>query len=266
VAFEPPTARFDDAAVAAQGALNEIAVASFATAYPAKLEDVPTPVALDAIPAPVPVNDISALAALGQNVQWAAAQPAAFADPVRQRELSFMPVAPFVPAPAIAPLAQDTPRTEGAPQQLANLDNPRRLPGTPLTLTALAQFNAFDASRTMQRFEVTGKSPLPRLLIDNALHAFLGTERDDEQLKAARNALQRAHDMNGHRVKVILGEQRERDGVARLEVRELKRYSLRIAGELRYDPVMRRNVRAEIILDHEEPLTSLTLSRKLSLR
>jgi hemolysin activation/secretion protein len=235
-AFEPPTARFEGVDVAAIGALDEIAVASFATAYPAKLEDIPV------------------ASVLQQEQLLAAAQSPAFAGAAQK------------PKPVVAQVTPPSAIVPSAPQQLANLDVQERLPGKPLAPVVLARFNAFDESRTMQRFEVTGRSPMPRPLIDDALKAFLGNDRTDEQLQAARDALQRAHDVSGHRVKVILGEQGERDGVARLEVRERKRYSLRIAGELRYDPVTRRNVVANTILNYDEPLTSLTLSRKLSLK
>lgn len=274
IAFEPPSEHADEVSLAALGAIDEIARDSLAMSYPAKLEDIPLPLELDDAPLLPTRNSLSIEP--NADVIWApvAAEQhtatqsfeASSVLAVLQSPLSAQPQAPAGIAEPAAPDARAGSALPSVAQQLAKLDIAERLPGPPLAVAALAQVSAFDPSRTVQRFEVTGKSALSRPIIDDALKAFLGVERNDEQLQAARNALQRAHDVNGQRVKVVLGEQRERNGVAQLDVRELKRYSLRIAGELRYDPVSRRNVRTDVVFDHDEPLPNLILSRKLTLR
>lgn len=253
VMFEPPAAaQFEEVTVAALGALQEIVTPVPAVAvYPATLEDVPTAVTLHDLPEAVALPEPPEVLAV--------------ADPLTAALATTEAPVVLAAAPA-APAALPEPTREPSPQLLAKLDFDQRLPGPALSLAALAQISAFDPGRTVQRIEVAGKSPLSRPVMDDAVKAFMGTDRTDEQLSAVRDALQRAHDVNGHRVKVVVGEQRENDGVARLEVRELKRYSLSIAGEMRYDPVTRRNVRVVASVQHDEPLTSLTLSRKLSLR
>jgi hemolysin activation/secretion protein len=255
--------RTDEITVAALGAIEHITRDAAPLAYPARLEDVPMPVALESS-ARTETAASNALAA-EHPAQAAVAAPA----PVTTQQ-NVLPMLPGLLAQqsklesASATSQPDAIST--GPQLLAKADIGQRMPGPPLAPAALAQISAFDASRTVQRFEVSGSTALSRPIIDDALKAFLGVDRTDTHLQAARDALQRAHDVNGRRVKVVLPEQRERDGVARLEVREIKRYSLRIAGELRYDPVLRRNVRSDVNLDHDEPLPSLTLSRKLSLK
>lgn len=262
VAFEPAAARFDEASVVALSAVDQVVRDGFAASYPAKLEDIVLPAKLDVAPS---FTRGSTPAGQSEHLVWAPA----IAEPrmaIQFAEALPIPLEQITQPTVASPTNTSTMSAAVTPQQLARLDVADRLPGPPLAAAALAQVSAFDASRTVQRFEVTGKTALARPLIDDALKAFLGVERTDEQLQAARTALQRAHDVNGQRVKVVLGEKREHDGVARLDVRELKRYSLRIAGELRYDPVTRRNVRADVLIEHDEPLPSLTLSRKLSLK
>lgn len=263
IAFEPPATRADEISVAALGAIEHIARDTAPLAYPARLEDVPMPAALESA---ARLETAASNAAAAEHP----AQAAVTAPALVTTQQNVLPLLPGLLAQQSRIESVSATSQRGAvstePQLLAKVDIGQRMPGPPLAPAALAQISAFDASRTVQRFEVSGSTALSRPIIDDALKAFLGVDRTDTHLQAARDALQRAHDVNGRRVKVVLPEQRERDGVARLEVREIKRYSLRIAGELRYDPVLRRNVRSDVNLDHDEPLPSLTLSRKLSLK
>ena len=87
----------------------------------------------------------------------------------------------------------------------------------------------------IQRFEVSGASALPAAQVEAALAPFTGEARDFATVQSAVAALQKLYtDAGLTAVEVTLPEQRLRDGVVRIQVRELVFGNLGVEGNRFY--------------------------------
>jgi hemolysin activation/secretion protein len=104
-----------------------------------------------------------------------------------------------------------------------------------LAISATGVFAQAGPRFEIRRFEVVGNTAVPAARIDAAVKPFLGPDRDFAAVQAALAALQKLYaDAGLTTVEVALPEQRLKDGVVRIEVRELKFGKLEVEGNRYY--------------------------------